>query len=62
MLMAYIYVFGFHLCWIFWASKYPEFIWQGQVMINNVDGYFYGSGAKKMLYSMHIKYIKNRKL
>ena len=53
-LLAYIFVFAFHLYWVFWASKYPEFIWNGQVMINNVDGYFYGSGAQKIVYGMHM--------
>ncbi len=50
---AYVFVFLFHLYWLTWASKIPEFYWHGQVMINNVDGYYYGSGAQKILYGMH---------
>jgi dolichyl-diphosphooligosaccharide--protein glycosyltransferase/undecaprenyl-diphosphooligosaccharide--protein glycosyltransferase len=52
-LVAYVFVFLFHLYWLSFASKIPEFYWHGQVMINNVDGYYYGSGAQKILYGMH---------
>ncbi len=50
---AYVFVFLFHLYWLSFASKIPEFYWHGQVMINNVDGYYYGSGAQKILYGIH---------
>ena len=51
--VAYMFVFLFHLYWVYWASHIPMFYWNGQLMINNVDGYFYGSGAQKLLYHMH---------
>ena len=53
MLFAYIFSVGFHLFWLSWASKYPEFYWQGQLMINNPDGYYFASDAQKILYGMH---------
>ncbi|BAF70358.1 STT3 domain-containing protein [Nitratiruptor sp. SB155-2] len=51
---AYIFSYLFHLYWIGWASHNPEFFWNGQLMINNVDGYFFGSGAQKILYHEHL--------
>jgi len=53
MVLAYVFVFLFHLYWITWAKNIPEFYWHGQLMINNVDGYYYGSGAQKILYGIH---------
>ncbi len=52
--VAYIFSYLLHLYWIGWASQNPEFFWNGQLMINNVDGYFFGSGAQKILYHMHL--------
>ena len=51
--IAYIFVFVFHLYWLSWAGKIPEFYWHGQLMINNVDGYFFGSGAQKIVDGLH---------
>ena len=51
--IAYMFVYLFHLYWIHWASNIKEFFWHGQLMINNVDGYFYGSGAQKILDHLH---------
>ena len=51
--LAYLFSYFFHLHWISWASQNPEFFWHGELMINNVDGYFFGSGAQKILYGMH---------
>ncbi len=52
--IAYFFSYWLHLHWIGWASKNPEFFWHGELMINNVDGYFFGSGAQKILYHMHL--------
>ncbi len=51
--IAYLFSYYLHLHWISWASHNPQFFWNGELMINNVDGYFYGSGAQKILYGMH---------
>ena len=53
MAIAYVFVFLFHLYWLSWAGKIPEFYWNGQLMINNVDGYFFGSGAQKIVEGIH---------
>ena len=52
--VAYLFSYYLHLHWISWASHNPQFFWNGQLMINNVDGYFFGSGAQKILYHMHL--------
>jgi dolichyl-diphosphooligosaccharide--protein glycosyltransferase/undecaprenyl-diphosphooligosaccharide--protein glycosyltransferase len=52
-IIAYAFSYLFHLYWIHWASNIPEFYRHNQLMINNVDGYFYGSGAQKILFGMH---------
>jgi len=51
--VAYLFVFLFHLYWVYWASDIKEFLWHGQLMINNVDGYFYGSAAQKIVSNLH---------
>ncbi len=50
---AYLFSYYLHLNWISWASENPQFFWKNELMINNVDGYFYGSGAQKILYNLH---------
>lgn len=53
-ILAYAFSYFFHThFWIDWASKIPQFIFHNQVMINNPDGYFYGSGAQKIVYHIH---------
>ena len=52
-LFAYIFSIAFHLFWLTFAYKNPEFLWHGQVMINNPDGYYFASDAQKILYNMH---------
>ena len=49
-IIAYAFSYIFHLYWIHWASGISEFYWHNQLMINNVDGYFFGSGAQKILF------------
>ena len=52
-MLAYSFSYLMHIYWIHWASQYSEFFLHGQLMINNPDGYFYGSGAQKIIYGMH---------
>jgi len=51
--VAYLFSYYFHIHWISWAEQFREFVYGGELMINNVDGYFYGSGAQKILYGLH---------
>ncbi len=53
MLIAYIFSFAIRLIWLNWASGHPEFFWNGQLMINTNDGYFFASGAQHVLQGVH---------
>ena len=52
--LAYIFSYLIHIYWIHWASHFTEFLWHGQLMINNPDGYYYGSAAQKIAYGIHM--------
>ena len=51
--VAYLFSFIVRLYWVHWASQYPSFFWNGQLMINTNDGYFFASGAQHALWGMH---------
>ncbi|WP_234697186.1 STT3 domain-containing protein [Nitrosophilus alvini] len=51
--IAYIISIIFRYYWIYWASGFPEFFWNNQIMINTNDGYFFASGVQKALFGMH---------
>jgi len=53
MLIAYIFSFAIRLIWVQWASGYPEFFWNNQLMINTNDGYFFASGVQHALSGIH---------
>jgi len=53
MLAAYAFSFGIRMIWLQWAGEIPAFSWQGQVMINTNDGYYFASSAQKALEGMH---------
>ncbi|WP_292660620.1 STT3 domain-containing protein [Nitratifractor sp.] len=50
---AYLFSFAIRLIWVHWASQYPSFFWNGQLMINTNDGYFFASGAQHTLWGLH---------
>ena len=52
-LVAYVFSIAVRLIWVHWASGHPEFFWNGQIMINTNDGYYFASGAQKALWGMH---------
>ena len=47
---AYLFSIAMRYIWVQWAGQHPEFFWNGQLMINTNDGYFFASGAQKELY------------
>ena len=53
MLLAYLFSFAIRLIWIYQFQDNPNFIWNGQLMINTNDGYFFASGAQEALSGMH---------
>ena len=48
-------IFGMvcRLYWVFWASEYPVFFWNNELMISTNDGYAFAEGARDMLASFH---------
>ncbi len=50
MAVAYLFSIAVRMIWIDWASGIPEFYWNGQIMINTNDGYYFASAAQKELF------------
>ena len=50
---AFIFSVLARLYWVFWAGEYPEFFWNGELMINTNDGYVFAEGARDMLAGFH---------
>lgn len=49
------YFFGV-LCrmeWVYWASDFAQFMWNGELMISTNDGYAFAEGARDMLSGFH---------
>ncbi|BDY13175.1 STT3 domain-containing protein [Hydrogenimonas cancrithermarum] len=50
MTVAYLFSIAMRLIWVQWAGGHPEFFWNGQLMINTNDGYYFASGVQKELF------------
>jgi dolichyl-diphosphooligosaccharide--protein glycosyltransferase/undecaprenyl-diphosphooligosaccharide--protein glycosyltransferase len=52
LLIAVAYLFGIamRMIWVQWAGDHAEFFWNGQLMINTNDGYYFASGAQRELF------------
>jgi len=53
MLLAYVFSFAIRMIWVYQFQDNPNFFWNGQLMINTNDGYFFASGAQKDLIGLH---------
>ena len=53
MLLAYIFSFAIRMIWVYQFQDNLDFFWNGQLMINTNDGYFFASGAQKELFGLH---------
>jgi len=53
MLIAYLFSFAVRLIWVWQFKDNPNFYWNGQLMINTNDGYFFASGAQHVLQGLH---------
>ena len=54
--MIFVAVFFSVICrlyWVFWASEYPVFFWNNELMISTNDGYAFAEGARDMLAGFH---------
>ncbi len=52
-LLAYAFSFAIRLIWVFQFADYAPFHYNGQLMINTNDGYFFASGAQQALFGLH---------
>ena len=52
-LMAYIFSIAVRWIWVGYAEGIPQFIWNGQIMINTNDGYAWAEGARDILAGGH---------
>ncbi len=52
-LLAYIFSFAIRMIWVYQFQDNPNFYWNGELMINTNDGYFFASGAQKELFGLH---------
>ena len=53
MLLAYLFSFTIRMIWVYQFQDNPNFFWNGQLMINTNDGYFFASGTQKELFGLH---------
>jgi len=53
MLLAYAFSFLIRMIWVWQFQDNPNFIWNGQLMINTNDGYFFAAGAQQTLEGLH---------
>ena len=53
MLLAYAFSFAIRLIWVYQFQDSPSFYWNGQLMINTNDGYFFAAGAQEALSGLH---------
>jgi len=53
MLLAYVFSFAIRMIWVWQFQDNSSFLWNGQLMINTNDGYFFAAGAQEALTGVH---------
>ena len=53
MLIAYVFSFAIRMIWVYQFQDNPTFLWNGELMINTNDGYFFAAGAQQELLGLH---------
>ena len=54
MLLAYAFSFAIRMIWVFQFQDNPASLWNGELMINTNDGYFFAAGAQQALEGLHM--------
>jgi len=54
MVLAYAFSFLLRMVWVWYMKDNPELYWNGQLMINTNDGYYFAAGAQKELFGLHM--------
>ena len=52
-LLAYLFSVAIRMIWVYQFKDNPDFYWNGRLMINTNDGYFFASGAQHVLQGLH---------
>ena len=55
LIFTYLFAIACRYIWVDWASEFPYFFWNNQLMINTNDGYFWAEGARDILAGFHQK-------
>lgn len=53
--IAYIFSFAIRMIWVYQFQDNPNFYWNGELMINTNDGYYFAAGAQKVLEGLHME-------
>ena len=52
-IVAYLFSIAVRWIWVGYAEDIPQFMWNGQIMINTNDGYAWAEGARDILSGTH---------
>jgi len=55
MLLAYAFSFAIRMIWVFQFQDNPSSLWNGELMINTNDGYFFAAGVQQALEGLHME-------
>jgi len=55
MLLAYAFSFMIRLIWVWQFQGEANYMWNGELMINTNDGYFFAAGAQQALEGLHME-------
>ncbi len=55
MLLAYAFSFAIRMIWVFQFQDNSASLWNGELMINTNDGYFFAAGAQQALDGLHME-------
>ena len=53
MMLAYLFSVAIRMIWVYQFGGHEQFMWNGQLMINTNDGYYWASAAQKSLEGLH---------
>jgi len=54
MLLAYVFSFAIRMIWVYQFQGNPSFMWDGELMINTNDGYFFATAVEYLLSGVHV--------
>ncbi len=52
--IAYVFSFAIRMIWVYQFRDNPDFYWNGELMINTNDGYYFAAGVQKVLEGLHM--------